>query len=302
MLVHLVSAALRYPKATAVTLAFVASLIIGAVVSTSLYYRVSQQTARADLNAMRRAAAINNLWQGLDKGLAHTGLTSLRQDVLETAAAALNEVVKENDGIGSVGLGQTLNQLGQVFFLLGKTKEALKASEQAYAVFEGLPRDHETWLGMASSLQQIGRILHALGEPAEGRKKTEQAIRLFRDLVADRPDDLDMRFGLGRAETNLGNFLTEQDPAAGAAQYAVALAQFTELRRLSGDSPRYVLWEARTRSNLGLALLRLKRLDEAVVAQAEAAGDALTGGGPPRGLRDPQPPGKLRKQLRGGSG
>ena len=126
-------------------------------------------------------------------------------------------------------------------------------------------------IGLATARQQSGRLLFALQRPEDGRARTEKAIALFRKLVAERPDDVDTRFLLARTENNLGNFLMAMDPERAPAQYAIALEQFAQLRRATNDSPLYVEWDARTRSNLGLVLAGLGRIDESVATQTEAA-------------------------------
>jgi serine/threonine protein kinase/tetratricopeptide (TPR) repeat protein len=265
------SVARRYPVASTLAFLFFISLMGGSIASTSLWLRVSAQKARADKNALQRAATLGGLLERVNTALARAGLTRQRSDILETIAADLHEVVRENEGLGSVELGTALNHESAALFLLGKPHEALEASERAQAVFAALPPTYETNAGLAAAQQQSGRVLAALNRPDAGRDLTEKSIRRFRHLIEQNPDDADTRFRLAKTVVNLGNFLVESQPDRAALQYQEALDQLAILRRASQDGPLYVEWDARTRSNLGLLLARLKRNDEAIALQAEAA-------------------------------
>jgi serine/threonine protein kinase/tetratricopeptide (TPR) repeat protein len=261
----------RYPVASTLAALFMSSLMVGAITSTSLWLRVSSQKARADKNALRRATTLGGLLERVDTALTRAGLTKQRSDILRTIAADLHEVVGENDGLGSVELGTALNHEAAALFLLGRPNDALKASDQAQAVFAALPPTYEASAGLAAAQQQSGRILAALDQPDAGRQLTEKAIARFRSLIDQNPDDADTRFRMARAVVNLGNFLVDSHPDRAAKQYREALDQFAFLRRASNEGPLYVEWDARTRSNLGLLLTKRKRNDEAIDLQKEAA-------------------------------
>jgi eukaryotic-like serine/threonine-protein kinase len=272
------STARRHPLESILASAFVVSLLVGFTVSTWFYFQVSRekaqvahQKARADRNARREATVLNDLMERTEKGLARAGLTVLREDIFNTTADALDDLVRENEEIGSLELGRTLNQQAHVRLLLGRPKEGLQSSERAHAVFVALPPSRESQTGAAASLVQSGRLLQALGRLDDGQERTKTAIALFRPLVAEQPDDLDTRFRLARAENNLGNFLAAKNRPDGIAQYKVALEQFNILRRLSDDAPAYAEWQARVQSNLGLLFSRLDRPREALAMQTEAA-------------------------------
>jgi tetratricopeptide (TPR) repeat protein len=247
----------RNPLSSALGALAVVFLVAGAATSTALYLRERAEKDRADRNALRVVAELGHQVERLNEesGLALAGLTVFRENLLRDTAEALESIVRENAGIGSIELGTALNRRVLVRNLLGENAGALEDSRRAEAVFAALPPSPEARSGLAEALLQSGRLLAALGRPAEGRPLTERAIALLRDLVSERPDDTATRFRLARAELNLGNFDSlEGQPRRAIAQYRKALDHLASLRKHAGDRPQYIEWEARTRSNLGLIL------------------------------------------------
>ena len=182
------SGARRYPKTSLFAAAFVLLLIAGGTISTTLYLLANKQKARADQNATKRAKIIGEM-AGLAQGEGRKlriDLVGFRQDVLKTAAAALDEVVQENDGIGSIELGNTLSQQAVVRLLIGKPAEALESSKRAYDVFASLPSSYQSRLGMGTSLHQTGRLLFATGRAEEGFDTTKRSAEILRGLLNER--------------------------------------------------------------------------------------------------------------------
>jgi tetratricopeptide (TPR) repeat protein len=247
----------RYKAATAAAAVSALAVATAAVVSFGFFLGEKRQRARADRAALRAVERLGAqaTQMGEESGFAQqAGLTRFRSRMLRETAGALQAVVDENQGIGSVVLGSALNSLTLVHSLLGETAEALKTSRRAAAVFSTLPPTYEARAGLAAARLQTGRLLFVDGKPADGLASTEQAARLYRGLVAERPGDNQTRFRLALAELNLGNFAREAEPDRAVAKYHLAIDHLNVLRQADRDEPRYVEWTARALGNLGSLL------------------------------------------------
>jgi tetratricopeptide (TPR) repeat protein len=117
---------------------------------------------------------------------------------------------------------------------------------------------------------QAGRLLAAQGDLKRGLAETQSALPLLEELCQADPDNAEYRFRLTLCANNAANFHLTQAPERALDGYRKALDHLAELRHRHPEEPRYREWEARTRSNLGLALGNLGRLPEAADCQAEA--------------------------------
>jgi serine/threonine-protein kinase len=231
-----------------------------------------REIQRADDNAGLINGALGRLVQrvGVDPRLQAAGLTVFREELLRDAVSMYDELARRNPGGGTLGLGQALNNLALVQYLIGEFPQALASQLRGEAVLAALPPTYEARLALADARKQLGVIYHFAGKPAEGLTKARDAVALYQALIRERPGDQHPRFQLALATVNLGNYAMDRDPDAGIARYREALTLLAALQSESPANPRYIEWGARTTSNLGLILLATGKLDDAVTAQRQA--------------------------------
>jgi tetratricopeptide (TPR) repeat protein len=230
------------------------------------------EAQRADDNAGLINGALGGLVQrvGADPRLQTAGLTAFREELLRDVVGMYDELSRRNPREGTLGLGQALNNLALVRYLLGEFSQAIASQIRGEAVLAALPPNYETRLALANARKQLGVVYHFAGKPAEGLLKSQEAVLLYQALLRERPSDQFARFELARATAHLGNFAMGSDPNAAVARYREALTLIGALRSESPTNPRYADWEARTRSNLGLILQQTGKTEDAVAMQRRA--------------------------------
>jgi serine/threonine-protein kinase len=232
----------------------------------------SREAQRADDNAGLINGALGRLVQrvGQDRSLKAAGLTAFRQEMLRDAVGMYDELARRNPGVGTLGLGQALNNQALVQYLLGEFPQAIASQLRGEAVLAALPPNYEARLALADARRQLGVVYQFAGQPAEGLAKTRDAVSLYQALSREQPSDQRARFQLALATVNLGNHAMEREPDAAIARYHEALALIAALRSESPANPRYIEWGARTTSNLGLILAGTGKHEEAVTTQRQA--------------------------------
>jgi len=160
---------------------------------------------RADDNAGLINGALERLVQrvGQDRSLKAAGLTAFREEMLCDAVAMYDELARRNPGVGTLGLGQALNNQALVQYLLGEFPQAIASQLRGEAVLAALPPSYEARLALADARKQLGVIYHFAGQPAEGLAKTHDAVSLYQALSRERPSDQHARFQLALATVNL---------------------------------------------------------------------------------------------------
>jgi tetratricopeptide (TPR) repeat protein len=280
----------RYPKEALAYAAALAALILGlaasiwwAVVAAENARRAESQAEianrealRADDNAGLINRALGRLVEriGRDQRLRAAGLTSFRNELLHDAVNMYSELAKRNSGEGNLGLSEALNNQALLLYLLGDIPGAADSAHQAELLLASLQPTYEARVALADARRHLGVIDHAADEPVEGLKKTQDAIALYQALIQERPSDHDVGFHLALAIVHVGNYAMDRDPAGAMDRYRQALALFARLRREAPNDPRYVEWEARTKSNLGLIVAKTGTIEEAIESQREAVAAA----------------------------
>ena len=246
----------RYPRTSAASVAAVLALLALSFLSFALFLGERAQKRRADRTSRRVVGTLGRQSERVanDPSPMTAGKTTDRAESLTDLAQTLEFVVLENQGDGSLELGGALNGLAAIHNALGEVDRALDDSRQAERVFSHLPPAYESRLGLASSQLQTGRLLYRKGKLAEGEASTREAVEALRELVAERPDDVQARLRLARAEVNLGNYARGDRPEAAVAQYRRAIEQWEVLCHPATVQPESLEWYARTLSNLGLLM------------------------------------------------
>ncbi|WP_413200152.1 CHAT domain-containing protein [Nostoc piscinale] len=117
------------------------------------------------------------------------------------------------------GAALNLNNIGQIYFSLGKYDEALKLYQQALEIY----KQNNYKLGLAVALNNIGRVYQNLGNYNQALEYNQQALANYRE-VGDRT-------GEGVTISNLGQVYQKQnqyDQALGLYQQAVAIHREVE--------------------------------------------------------------------------
>jgi tetratricopeptide (TPR) repeat protein len=164
---------------------------------------------------------------------------------------------------------RNLNNQSVTLSELGRREDALKAAEEAVAVYRRLaqlwPDAYEPYL--AGSLKNLGKMLSELGRREEAREAAEEAVAVHRRLAQLWPDAFEP--DLASSLNNLGTMLSElgrREDALKAAAEAVAIR-----RRLAQSRPdEFEPDLASSLNNLGNRLSELGRREEALKVAEEA--------------------------------
>jgi CHAT domain-containing protein/predicted negative regulator of RcsB-dependent stress response len=117
------------------------------------------------------------------------------------------------------GTALNLNNIGQIYFSLGKYEQALKLYQQALGIY----RQNNYKLGLAVALNNIGRVYLNLGNYKQALEFNQQALTNYQE-IGDRT-------GEGVTISNLGQVYQKQnqyDKALGLYQQAVAIHREVE--------------------------------------------------------------------------
>jgi tetratricopeptide (TPR) repeat protein len=281
----------REPRVAALSAAVVLLLAAGVLVATWLAMRerrraeeAEQARRRADDNARLLGDTLDGVVGRIaeNRALQAAGLTDLRNNLLHQVVPAYERLLAANEGVSTAGLGRALNSMAGLRHALGQEPEALADARLAEDLFDGLGAGLEARFGLATARMQAGRLLAAQRQFKEGLAKTLSALPLLEELCQADPDNAEYRFRLMLCANNAANFRLVLAPDRAPDGYREALEHLAELRRRHPDEVRYQEWEARTCSNLGLALPNLGRLPEAADCQTAAVrlADALVASQP----------------------
>src|SRR6266545_2256065 len=149
------------------------------------------------------------------------------------------------------GEAQTLNNIGEVYWLLGEMRKALEKFNEALPIFQ-LVSDRR---GEAVTLNNIGEVYWLLGEMRKALEKFNEALPIFQ-LVSDRRGEAVTLNNIGAIYWALGE--TQK-----------ALEKYNEsmpIRRTVGDR----IGEAQTLNNIGAAYQSLGAMRKALEKYNEA--------------------------------
>src|SRR5262249_29508066 len=124
-----------------------------------------REAQRADDNAGLINGALGGLVQriGADPRLQAAGLTAFREELLHDVVGMYDELSRLNPREGTLGLGQALNNLALVRYLLGEFPQAVASQLRGEAVLAALPPNYETPLALANARKQLGVVYHFMG-------------------------------------------------------------------------------------------------------------------------------------------
>jgi tetratricopeptide (TPR) repeat protein len=150
-----------------------------------------EQTARA-LDAL--ASIVSGLRDLEDR----PGLRVARRELLRTAAAALDDLAREDrtpTGLDDAGVAGTFRRLGDIDRTIGRFPQAQRLYERAEAVLTSLPPgDPSAGLDLAALDAALGDLcLDDLADPQAARTYFAKALDLHRAAAVRRPGDADLR-------------------------------------------------------------------------------------------------------------
>lgn len=177
--------------------------------------------------------------------LAKKGECLLDLGRLEESATAYEESIQVAEELKSerhIAVGK--GQLGTVRFSQGRYEDAIKAHNEAREIFENLGE-----LNMAAvALQQQGVVFEEIGQFEEAEQAFQQSLAV--NVQQENP--LDEARSLGR----LGNLYAKMGRSEDAViSFRQSAEKYTEINDMAN--------EGRVRGNLTIALIMLKRYDEA---------------------------------------
>jgi serine/threonine-protein kinase len=118
-------------------------------------------------------------------------MSDLRKELLEMAMQGLNQVSRsvENAALADRSMGLALQRVGDYYYQMGRTEEALKQVNLSLDIFRKLEREEpqNDWLpwNSAISYDALARITRELkGDPAAARNFLEKSMRLREKLLA----------------------------------------------------------------------------------------------------------------------
>jgi tetratricopeptide (TPR) repeat protein len=237
-----------------------------------LWERAAAEPERKKVEGWMRAAAEHLAswpslaWTSLDRVLPPPDRTlALRPFLADFYRTRLERIPPEAEEERAPVLGM----LGFALSTLGLREEALKATEEAVAIYRKLSEQNpQAFLPyLAGSLNNLGLSLSELGLREEALKATEEAVKIRRKLSEQNPQAF--LPDLASSLNNLGLSLSElglREEALKATEEAVAI-----YRKLSELNPQAFLpYLAMSLNNLGNRLSELGRREEALKATEEA--------------------------------
>lgn len=168
------------------------------------------------------------------------------------------------------GIGETLHNLGYVYYSTGRHSAAEETYREALQIFENLVHEHDSvtdyHLALAECVTHIASVVHSLGRTDEAITMIEQVTSTRKLLAARFPKIPAMREGVINGLLNEATFLiaiAQFSRASQPAQQAVALAS-----DLSEEfaSTEYQFLEATCLTILATSLSGESKTDEARVA------------------------------------
>ncbi len=260
----------RKPLAASLTVAFVAALLGGSIISTVFWRRAE---ANATLAAKRGDDAQQNYRQARDAvdklyfkffsgGLLNKpGLETVRAEIGREILKYYREFLREHadDPRLRADMTEAALRVGYLTSVLGDKRDALDALEQARELLEANVRDQAGDLKQLRELgtcnDQIGFMLQQLGRSVEAISAHRRACEVYRMLIEADPNDPFWRRLLGHAFGNLANaysFVGNKPEALAA--YGQAREQCAALIRLDPANRGYRADLAMTLNNMSMLM------------------------------------------------
>lgn len=261
----------RKPLPASLTVAFVAALIGGSIVSTVFWRRSEVNTAlalergaEAQRNYRKARDAVDKLYlKFYSAGLLNKpGLEAVRAEIAREIVQYYREFLREHadDPDLRSDMTEAALRVGYLTSVLGDKRDALDALDQARQLLEASIRDHPDDTKRRRELgkcnDQIGFMLQQLGRSAEALPAHRRACEVYRSLIEADPNDPFRRRLLGHSLGNLANaysFCGNKSEAFTA--YGQAREQFRALLRLEPTNLGY-------RSDLAMTLNNMSMLME----------------------------------------
>jgi tetratricopeptide (TPR) repeat protein len=187
-------------------------------------------------------AAHVNLVRGVQDRLADTpGTLALRKELLESAVAGLEKIVREastpDDRDRTLFLAH--QRLGEVYFVVGRTADSRREIEQAHSLAKQLydrqPNDPVAQLDLVVAATSLGEFNIKTLDYKASQTPLQEALRLLDQLPSQLPDGIATNTHRIRVLSNLGDAaLRLNDIAAAEAQFQQASNLAEELRASQG--------------------------------------------------------------------
>jgi len=197
-----------------------------------------------------------NLEAGGPRTAAHLGLVMLQQGRYAESGELLARAFEETEASDSVGRARRHHDLGRYWHTLGSHARALEHFDQGLALLDNTPNHLELILSLTSQRALAQLRLHELDAAREG---FERAASIAREIHQNQP-----LAALPHLE-NLGILaLASQNPSSARERFSEALGLLADADL--SDHPAAIT----ARNNMGIALLRSGKFEEAKVTLLEA--------------------------------
>jgi tetratricopeptide (TPR) repeat protein len=187
--------------------------------------------------------------------------------VTERSLSILREQKDKLDETQQAELSRLFMHLGIRLRALGRSENALQATELAVQTYRQLAQQQPDASNLAKSLNNLGAMLRDVGRREDALQATREAVEIYRQLAHQRPDIFlpDLAMSLG----NLGNGLSDLGQREDALRVAQATVEI--YRQLAHQRPDTFLPDlAGSLNNLGNRLPDLGQLEDALRATQEA--------------------------------
>ncbi|MEZ6116146.1 MAG: protein kinase [Pirellulaceae bacterium] len=161
-------------------------------------YRLAKNAVEETLEEIRNSSELNSIG----------ALQPLRKQLLAKVIPFYDALAKRrgNDVSMEVERGLAYMKLSMLCSEIGESGPALRRSEEAQAIFEGLvesePDNSVYQLILMDCYKNLGKTLASVGRPEEALKATCQAIHLLQRLESSFADSRDYRQESGRLQYN----------------------------------------------------------------------------------------------------
>lgn len=187
------------------------ALAIGTLLITREKIRAEHNLERAELSFRDACDAVRRLGTLMAQRLVDVpGAEQVRQDLLRETLGYYQRFIEQarDDASLQADLGVTYNKIGKITAEIGSTEEAIKAHENAAAIFERLASDNpavpEHRRNLALCRSHIGLLSSRTGAIDTATRAFEDAIELQKRLVAEAPDVAQYQADLALSLNNLG--------------------------------------------------------------------------------------------------
>jgi serine/threonine-protein kinase len=221
----------RHKPLVTAAAALLTAAVVALTAGTVLLGQANARTARerthaqeqrdlADANFKKARQAVDDYFTQVSENVLLKsplpGLQPLRKELLSTALKYYRDFVAEHreDPALRAELARALHRVGSITEDLGTKRDALKAYQEALAVWEQGVRDDQdnaAYQGeRARCYLHIGSLYTVnLGEPTEGLRSLQQARELYERLTGSHPDDNELQAGLATTYSSLAHWYTD---------------------------------------------------------------------------------------------